>query len=85
MQMTAAPASHRDHPSVPSPASPIPVEAFWTRTPEALCAELCCALDGLSSGEAASRLARYGPNSDVETRPTACCGRSYAACSNRSR
>lgn len=42
--------------------------AFWTVTPEAICDELRCGLGGLSSSEAARRLAQYGPNSDAETR-----------------
>jgi Mg2+-importing ATPase len=41
---------------------------FWTETPEAVCAKLHCGLLGLSSSDAEQRLAKYGPNSDAETR-----------------
>ena len=42
--------------------------AFWTGTPESLCAHLACGRDGLTSAEAARRLARHGPNSDRPAR-----------------
>src|SRR5450432_953033 len=38
---------------------------FWTRTEDALCAELHCSPDGLSTADAALRLGQYGPNSDA--------------------
>lgn len=41
---------------------------FWTRTPQDLCTELHCGKDGLSSPDAAARLARHGPNSDARTK-----------------
>jgi Mg2+-importing ATPase len=41
---------------------------FWTETPEAVSAKLYCGLLGLSSSDAEQRLAKYGPNSDAETR-----------------
>ncbi|WP_406856340.1 magnesium-translocating P-type ATPase [Alsobacter sp. KACC 23698] len=41
--------------------------AFWTQSPEAVCASLGCGAEGLSASEARSRLDRYGPNSDAET------------------
>jgi len=43
-------------------------DPFWTRTKDALCAELHCSADGLSSADAESRLAEYGPNSDAAAR-----------------
>ncbi len=52
-------------------ATPAPAAtsgAFWTRTPEVLCAALDCEAIGLQSSEAARRLAAYGPNSDAETK-----------------
>ncbi|AWB25873.1 magnesium-translocating P-type ATPase [Methylobacterium currus] len=42
--------------------------AFWTGTPEALCARLACGPDGLTGAEAARRLARHGPNRDAKAR-----------------
>ncbi len=41
---------------------------FWTRPQEALCSELRCGPGGLTSAEAAARLAEYGPNSDAPPR-----------------
>ncbi|MFG1466358.1 magnesium-translocating P-type ATPase [Xanthobacter sp. DSM 24535] len=41
---------------------------FWTRTLPDLCAALQCGSDGLSSAEAETRLARYGANSDAQTK-----------------
>src|ERR1700676_5743936 len=41
---------------------------FWTLPPEAICATLHCALEGLNSDDAEQRLAQYGPNSDAETK-----------------
>ncbi|WP_457104627.1 magnesium-translocating P-type ATPase [Methylobacterium sp. P5_C11] len=49
----------RDQPLVPRAAD------FWTRTPAALASTLACDLGGLSSDEAARRLARYGTNADA--------------------
>ncbi|HWA62871.1 MAG TPA: magnesium-translocating P-type ATPase [Caulobacteraceae bacterium] len=51
---------------------------FWTRTPEASASALSCGLDGLTSAEAESRLARYGRNADAAAReagPIAAIGR----------
>jgi P-type Mg2+ transporter len=48
-------------------AHPDDLTAFWTHTPEAICAALRCGIDGLSSADAERRLAQYGPNSDAET------------------
>ncbi|WP_132736669.1 magnesium-translocating P-type ATPase [Sphingomonas sp. PP-F2F-A104-K0414] len=43
---------------------------FWTRSADALLADLGTSRDGLSAAEATERLARYGPNSDsAETHP----------------
>ncbi len=42
--------------------------SFWVLTPEAICAALQCGPHGLSTGEAAQRLDRYGPNSDAPAR-----------------
>ncbi|MFI4999796.1 MAG: magnesium-translocating P-type ATPase [Reyranellales bacterium] len=42
--------------------------SFWTRSQEALCADLGCTPDGLGSADAAVRLAQYGPNSDAAAR-----------------
>jgi Mg2+-importing ATPase len=41
---------------------------FWTQTPDALCSELRCGIQGLSSEEAERRVAVYGPNSDAEAK-----------------
>jgi Mg2+-importing ATPase len=41
---------------------------FWTRTLPELSAALKCGSDGLSSADAEARLARYGANSDVQTK-----------------
>ncbi|KAA0693311.1 magnesium-translocating P-type ATPase [Neorhizobium sp. P12A] len=41
---------------------------FWTRTLPELSAALKCGSDGLSSADAAARLARYGANSDAQTK-----------------
>lgn len=41
---------------------------FWTHIPDELCADLHCGKDGLSAADAAKRLARYGPNSDAQTK-----------------
>jgi P-type Mg2+ transporter len=43
---------------------------FWTLTPDALCAELRCNREGLSTQEAEARLSRYGPNADAVTKRT---------------
>lgn len=45
----------------------IPV-AFWTWDANALCAALRCGTAGLTTGEAESRLAEYGANSDTEAK-----------------
>ena len=47
---------------------------FWTRTPEALCTELHCSRDGLSTAEAEARLGRYGPNADAAAKRTSFLG-----------
>ena len=44
--------------------------AFWTRSPQQLCASLDCGADGLHAAAAESRLLRFGPNSDVEPQAT---------------
>ena len=46
--------------------SPIDLRTFWNLTPESLCAELRCGLEGLTSADARTRLAQYGPNSDAQ-------------------
>ena len=46
---------------IPSPAVPL----FWTHSKAALCTELRCSGDGLSTADAALRLAQYGINSDA--------------------
>ncbi|TPQ30313.1 magnesium-translocating P-type ATPase [Bradyrhizobium guangdongense] len=38
---------------------------FWQLPPDALCRQLGCGLQGLTAGEAKTRLARFGPNSDA--------------------
>jgi Mg2+-importing ATPase len=43
-------------------------EPFWARTPAAAAAALGCGVSGLTSAEAAARLAKYGPNADVQAR-----------------
>lgn len=40
-------------------------DGFWMRGKETLCAQLDCGDAGLSTTEAAARLMRFGPNSDV--------------------
>jgi Mg2+-importing ATPase len=45
--------------------APLIAALFWTRTEDALCAELHCSPDGLSTADAALRLGQYGPNSDA--------------------
>jgi P-type Mg2+ transporter len=47
---------------------------FWTRTLEAVCAELHCGRDGLSTAEAEARLGRYGPNADAAAKRTSFLG-----------
>jgi Mg2+-importing ATPase len=42
--------------------------SFWKLTPEAICAELHCGRQGLTTAEASERLDRYGPNSDAPAR-----------------
>ena len=44
------------------------LDTFWTHTPDELCADLHCGKDGLNAANAAKRLARYGPNSDAQTK-----------------
>ncbi len=44
--------------------------AFWTRSPERLCAALECGIDGLDGAAAEIRLRRFGPNCDVAPRAT---------------
>ena len=69
MEMTAASAPTTPTVSAtPAQVSSEPAEAFWTRSPEVLRAELGCGLDGLGLAEAARRLELYGPNSDTEAR-----------------
>ena len=46
-------------------AHPDALQQFWTRTPEAMCTELHCGRDGLSTTDAEARLGRYGPNADA--------------------
>ncbi|QGY02029.1 magnesium-translocating P-type ATPase [Methylobacterium mesophilicum SR1.6/6] len=68
MRKTAGPAlaqSASSPPDLPPAAATAP---FWTREPEALCAELGCGLDGLGSVDAGRRLERFGPNSDARKR-----------------
>jgi Mg2+-importing ATPase len=43
-------------------------QPFWTQTPSEAAAKLGCGVSGLTSADAAARLARYGPNSDVQGR-----------------
>lgn len=45
-----------------------PGAPFWLRSQADLCASLDCAIEGLTSSEAASRLARFGPNADTQHR-----------------
>ena len=47
---------------------------FWTLTPEAVCAELHCGRDGLSTADAEARLGRYGPNADAAAKRTSFLG-----------
>ena len=47
---------------------------FWTRSKDALCAELHCSPDGLASTDAAERLAQYGANSDAPPRHASAAG-----------
>ncbi|WP_374309302.1 cation transporting ATPase C-terminal domain-containing protein [Methylocella sp.] len=44
------------------------LHTFWTQTPQAICAALHCQTEGLSSEEAARRLALCGPNADADTK-----------------
>ena len=39
---------------------------FWSKSVDEICASLQCSQDGLSTVEANTRLAQYGPNSDAE-------------------
>ena len=56
-----------DIPAPPAATSgPAP---FWNSTREALCAELQCGVDGLSSQAVGPRQLRYGLNSDAQARP----------------
>ena len=41
---------------------------FWTQTPAQAAAKLDCGLTGLTTSEAAARLARFGPNADAKAR-----------------
>lgn len=50
------------------PADTLSHRAFWTATPEAMCAALECQTGGLSSAEAEQRLIHYGANSDTDTK-----------------
>ena len=43
-------------------------EPFWARTPADAAAALGCGVSGLTSAEAAARLAKYGPNADAQAR-----------------
>ncbi|PZU95232.1 MAG: magnesium-translocating P-type ATPase [Chelatococcus sp.] len=53
----------------PAPARPPNgLAAFWTQAPGDLYTALGCGTDGLSSADAEARLARYGPNSDAQTK-----------------
>ena len=51
-------------------ANPQSMQHFWTRTPDALCAELHCSRDGLSTQDADTRLVQYGPNADAAGKRT---------------
>jgi Mg2+-importing ATPase len=55
-------------------ASLIGMQRFWTRTPDALRAELGCNRDGLSTQDAETRLGRYGPNADAVAKRTSVLG-----------
>ena len=55
-------------------ADPAGLQHFWTRTPDALCADLGCGRDGLITPEAEARLARYGPNADAVAKRTSVVG-----------
>ena len=44
------------------------VKPFWTQTPAEAAAGLDAGLDGLTSSEAAVRLAKYGRNADAQPR-----------------
>jgi Mg2+-importing ATPase len=44
------------------------LRTFWTQTADTLSVKLRCGLHGLSSDEAARRLAEYGPNADAEAK-----------------
>src|SRR6478672_6830472 len=55
-------------------ARPVSLPQFWTRVPEAVCAELHCGRDGLSTAEAEARLGRYGPNADAVAKRTSFLG-----------
>ncbi len=66
----AAQGSQRNGPgAASSPASgDAGAAAFWTEAPDALCHRLGCGTAGLSQGEAAERLERFGPNLDKPPR-----------------
>lgn len=49
-------------------SNPHSLATFWTWRPQDLCAALQCGRDGLTSADANARLARYGPNSDAQTK-----------------
>src|SRR5690349_10848578 len=55
-------------------ANPESMQHFWNRTPDALCAELRCNRDGLSTQDAEARLGRYGPNADAVAKRTSLFG-----------
>jgi Mg2+-importing ATPase len=46
-------------------SNPKDTQHFWNRTSDALCAELHCSRDGLTTQDAEARLAQYGPNADA--------------------
>ena len=43
-------------------------EAFWIESPEAAAKALGCGVGGLTSADAAARLAKYGPNADAQAK-----------------
>jgi P-type Mg2+ transporter len=55
-------------------ANTVAMRHFWTHTPDALCAELGCSRDGLSTQDAEARLGRYGPNADAVAKGTSVFG-----------
>jgi hypothetical protein len=63
-------------------ANPDGMRHFWTLTPDALCAELGCSRDGLSTQDAEARLGRYGPNADAAAKRTSLFARSHGGCWN---